>query len=293
MGATVDIQIVDGREHDAERVERLFSEHERAMSRFLPDSELCALNRSGGRPFAASPLLFDVVAEACGWACVTDGVFDPTVLEALEDAGYDRDFAAVRGGAAVLERPPTATGRWHDIAFDFDHDAITLPAGARIDLGGIGKGYTVDRAVEALPAHVSAMVNAGGDLYASGDGPEGDGWRVGVADPLAPDRDLAVVVVRDRGVATSGTMKRRWQAGGLAHHHLIDVESGAPSESDLISVTVIAGSATEADVLAKTALLLGSARGPRFIARHADCATLAVTSAGTVIGSERFHEYLA
>ena len=73
-------------------IERLFGRHERTLSRFLPDSELCALNASGGQPFLASPLLFDAVSEACGWACVTGGVFDPTVIDTLEAIGYDRPF---------------------------------------------------------------------------------------------------------------------------------------------------------------------------------------------------------
>ncbi len=293
MGGVVDVQIVGGSADDAARVEALFAAHERALSRFLPDSELCALNAAAGTPFAASPLLFDAVSEACGWACVTRGVFDPTVLDALEAAGYDRPFAEIAGGTAVLDRPRTQTGRWRDIAFDFDHDRITLPPGARVDLGGIGKGYTVDRAIETLPARTSAMVNASGDLYAAGDGPAGDGWRVGVADPLAPEEDLAVIVVRDRGVATSGSSKRRWGSGDRRYHHLIDPREGMSSESDLLTVTVIASSATEADVLAKTAFLLGSSAGPRFVERTAGCGTLAVTLRGEVVMSEGFREYLA
>ena len=293
MGAEVEVQVAAGTADDAARVEALFAGHEQSMSRFLPDSELCALNTSGGRPFRTSPLLFDVISEACGWACVTGGVFDPTVIEALEAAGYDRRFDQLGARSAVLERPRAATGGWREITFDFDTDTITLPAGVRVDLGGIGKGYTVDRAIEALPPHTSAMVNAGGDLYAAGDGPDGDGWRVGVADPFSPDADLAVVVVRDRGVATSGSSKRRWQIGGDVYHHLIDPRVGESSASDLLSVTVIARSATEADVLAKTAFLLGSDEGPRFVERSAGCGTLAVTVHGDVLMSEGFREYLA
>ncbi|MHB8377374.1 MAG: FAD:protein FMN transferase [Dehalococcoidia bacterium] len=293
MGGSVDVQIAGGAAEDAARVEALFAAHERALSRFLPDSEVCALNRATGAPFAASPLLFDIVSEACGWACVTGGAFDPTVLEALEAAGYDRPFDEVAGRTALLERPRTQTGRWREIAFDFDHDRITLPAGVRVDLGGIGKGYTVDRAIETLPARTGAMVNASGDLYAAGDGPAGDGWRVGVADPRAPERDLAAIVVRDRGVATSGSSKRRWGTGDRRYHHLIDPREGTSSEGDLLAVTVIARSATEANVLAKTAFLLGSSAGPRFVERSAGCGTLAVTLRGELLMSDGFREYLA
>ena len=136
------------------------------------------------------------------------------------------------------------------------------------------------------------MVNASGDLYAAGDGPEGEGWRVGVADPFEPERDLAVVVVRDRAVATSGSSKRRWGADAR-YHHLIDPRAGASSESDLLSVTVIAASATEADVLAKTAFLLGAEAGQRFVGAREGAASLAVTLRGEVLMSDRFAEYLA
>ncbi len=293
MGGETEVQIFAGSPADVATVRSVFEEHERTMSRFLPESELCALNAATGRPFLASPLLFDVISEACGWACVTSGVFDPTLLDALETAGYDRPFDQIRASTAVLDRPKAQAAGWRAIAFDFERDTITLPAGVRIDLGGIGKGYTVDRVIEALPAETSAMVNASGDLYAAGDGPEGEGWRIGVADPFEPARDLATIVVRDRGVATSGSAKRNWGAGDVRYHHLIDADERASSRSDLLAVTVLAPSATAADVLAKTAFLLGSVAGPRFVERSAGAACLAVTLRGDTLMTEGFQEYLA
>jgi thiamine biosynthesis lipoprotein len=296
MGGTVEYQAAGragGTAEELARLVALFAWHERTMSRFLPDSELCALNASRGTQFVASPLLFDVVTEAVGWACVTDGAFDPTLIGAVEAAGYDRPFEEMRGRTAVLDRPRThTTASWREIGFDFERDAIILPDDVRIDLGGIGKGYTVDRAIELLDPGASAMVNASGDLYAAGDGPDGDGWLVGVADPYAPERDLALVAVRDRGVATSGSSKRHWECGDRRYHHLIDPRTGMSSESDLISATVIAPSATAADVLAKAAFLLGAGAGPRFVERIAPCACMAVTLAGEVLMTERFREHL-
>lgn len=163
----------------------------------------------------------------------------------------------------------------------------------RIDLGGIGKGYTVDRAIATLGARANAIVSASGDLYAAGDGPDGDGWYVGVQDPFAPDDDLAVLNVNDRGVATSGTTRRRWAAGDLRYHHLIDPREGASSSSDLLTVTVVALTATQADVLAKTALLLGSERGVRMIERFGGAECIAVTAAGDVLTTSGVSEYMA
>jgi FAD:protein FMN transferase len=294
MGGVTEIQIVTGDLADAMRLHALFVAHERTMSRFLPDSELNTLNASAPRVFEASPLLFDVVSDAVGWACVTDGVFDPTIIDVLEAVGYDRPFERLSPrGPAVLDRPAAKTGRWRAISLDHDAETIGLPRGVRIDLGGIGKGYTVDRAIAALGRGANAMVNASGDLYAAGDGPEGEGWYVGVQDPFESSRDVAVLNVNDRGVATSGTTNRNWMAGDTRYHHLIDPRAATSSQSDLAAVTVVAPTATQADVLAKTALLLGSRAGLRFVERFSGAAAVAVRSDGELILSRGAAEYLA
>jgi thiamine biosynthesis lipoprotein len=297
MGGTIELQLVHGSDADVDRIASLFSAYERTMSRFLPDSELCALNASHATPFAASPLLFDVVSEAAGWAAVTDGIFDPTVIDALEASGYDRPFdeIAAGGGTAVATRPvpATRTQRWRGIRFDYEHETITLPADVRVDLGGIGKGYTVDRAIAALGPGVNAMVNASGDLYAAGDGPGGDGWYIGVADPFDAADDIAVLNINDRGVATSGSVRRNWLAGDARYHHLIDTREGTSSRSGLATVTVVALTATQADILAKTAFLLGVEDGVRMIEQFPGAECLAVTQQGDVLTSPGMAEYFA
>ena len=295
MGGSVELQFPDGGAAEAERVQALFAAHERALSRFLPDSELSALNNASPPSFHASPLLFEAVSEALGWACVTDGIFDPTVIDALEASGYDRPFEHIGRGApiAMAERPRTTRVSWRAIELDADRNLIGMPAGTRLDLGGIGKGFTVDRAMAALGSRANAMVNASGDLYAAGDGPDGDGWYVGVQDPFATNRDLAVLNVNDCGVATSGSIKRHWTIGDTRYHHLIDPRERASAASDLLTVTVVAPTATQADVLAKTAFLLGSHAGLRMIERFDGAECLAVTDAGDVVSTGGMAEYYA
>lgn len=294
MGGTVEVQLVNRPAAAADGIEALFASYERTMSRFLPDSELNALNASAGAPFAASPVLFDAVGEEMQWARATDGIFDPTVIDELEAAGYDRTFEELPSVRAA--RPQVSDGaprreRWRGIVLDAAARTITLPAGVRIDLGGIGKGFTVDRAIATLGPGANAMVNASGDLYAMGDGPEGDGWFVGVANPFEPESDIAVLCVRDRGVATSGSVKRHWLAGDGRYHHLIDPRVGQSSDSDVLTMTVVAASATQADVLAKTAYLLGSIDGLQVIGRYDGCASLAVTLRGGVVRSRDIGAY--
>ena len=278
MGGSVEVQIAEGRRDLALTIERLFDEHDSALSRLRADSELSALNTTRATPFRASPLLFDSVSEAIAWACVTDGIFDPTLSRGGASAPRLR---ASHRQVAVLARPAIASGRWRRIQLDFERETITLPADATVDLDGIGKGYTVDHSIAAIGPQANALVSASGDLYAAGDGPDGDGWYVGVQDPLAPERDVMTLNVNDRGIATAGRKPD------------VDRRDGTDIETDLASVTVIALTATQADVLSKTALLLGADAGLRLIERFDAAECVAVTRSGEVLTTSGLSEYLA
>jgi thiamine biosynthesis lipoprotein len=129
---------------------------------------------------------------------------------------------------------------------------VELDPGTRLDLGGLAKGYAVDRAVELLSRYGACLVNAGGDL-AVGGGPVATVWPVSVPTPDAP----LTIGVRSGGLATSGRDKRRWRRDGAEQHHLIDPITGLPAESDLLRVSVAAPSAVEAEVLAKWLFIAG------------------------------------
>ncbi len=287
MGGSVDVQIVGGDRELARTVERIFHEHEAALSRFRADGELSALNTTRATPFRASPLLFDAVSEALAWACITDGVFDPTLAGPGASNQADAPRLAEGGGVAILARPSIASDRWRRVQLDFERETITLPGDASIDLGGIGKGYTVDHAIAAIGPHANALVSASGDLYATGDGPDGDGWYVGVQDPFAPTIDVMTLNVNDRGVATAGRKTVGTSDGA------VDRRDGGDFETDLAAVTVVALTATQADVLSKTALLLGSEAGMRLIERFDAAECVAVTRSGDVLTTRGLSEYLA
>ena len=233
MGGTVEVQGAGA--EGAARVEALFARHEQIMSRFRPDSELCAVNASAGMWCQPSPTLARALREAVWWMDATDGVFDPTQLDALEAAGYERSWPFAHAASQPLRPRPLARAIELDAA-----RGIRLTEGVRIDLGGIGKGFTVDRAIESLGPGANALVDASGDLYAAGDCPDnrdtgepGAGWVIGVHDPRTAeveDIDIALLRVRNRGVATSGSTKRRWSTpAGERYHHLIDARTGPPS----------------------------------------------------------------
>jgi thiamine biosynthesis lipoprotein len=131
-----------------------------------------------------------------------------------------------------------------------------LEPGSGLDLGGLAKGWMADRLAERLGEN--ALANLGGDLCAHGGGPAGEGWPVDFAG--------VTVMLREQGAATSSTRKRAWQMGVQRVHHLIDPRTGAPAAGDLTQVSVVATSATRAEVFAKAALLLGSAAAAPYLA---------------------------
>lgn len=222
---------------------------EQVLSRFRPDSELSALNRAGGSSSASEDLV-RVVELALAARKATGGLFDPTVHDALVAAGYDRTFEEV---AADAPEPGAPADVRCGGTVRVEGRTVTLWPGTRLDLGGIGKGYAVDRAAELLAVAGPCLVNAGGDL-AVRDG----SWPVGVTSELTLELSRG-------GMATSGRDRRRWTRGGREMHHLIDPSTCRPSASPLERVTVVADSAAEAEVLAKAAFLGADVDAPRVL----------------------------
>jgi thiamine biosynthesis lipoprotein len=281
-------------------VQRMFDKAEKCLTRFDPTSKLSQLNRSAGRPQRVSSLLFDVV-EAAAWAAsATGGLFDPTLLKVMQAIGYDRSFEWIElqnqatGGANghASPLPPPHPGQYRAIGLNRIRGEITLPPDVQLDLGGIGKGWTVDRTAEWLVGRGPFMINAGGDLYAYGAPPDQPGWSVGIMDPWQPERDITKLQIRQRAVATSTISRRQWRRGGRMMHHLIDPRSGQPAETDAVSVTVVAHRAALAEVYAKAALILGVEPGRAFLNDVPEVEGLFIRADGELIFTDGFTAYL-
>jgi thiamine biosynthesis lipoprotein len=221
---------------------------EQRLTRFRPDSELSRFNAAAGHRVAASPLLAELLQTALDAWLLTDGLVNAAVLPALMAAGYDRSIEQVRRRAAATAAPthPAQPAPPLPDVLQVGNDWARLAPGCAVDLGGIGKGWLADRLCERLE---NAAVNLGGDVATAGDGPDDQGWSVGLCDGWA-------IALRRGGVATSGTEARRWANG----HHLIDPRTGRPADTDLCAVSVVAADTATAEALSKAAVLLGSAR---------------------------------
>ena len=282
-------------------VRRAFGEAHARFSRFEPASELSALNAASGRPFAASPELFEVVEQALALCEQTGGLFNPAIIDALEAAGYDRTFEAIQHADDSHAISPARPAPTPFVALNTRRRAITMPAGTRLDLGGIAKGWTVQRTAQRLSLFGPCVVDAGGDIMVCGSPPGELAWRVGVADPFDSQRDLIALRLRDRAVATSGIDRRRWTRNGVMQHHLIDPRTGRPADADLMSVTVVAPSVVEAEAYAKAIFLMGSGEGMQFAEAHPwlapdrgyrGLAAALVTRSGRLLISSRLKDHL-
>ena len=148
-----------------------------------------------------------------------------------------------------------------DVELDSLVSAVRLPVGVALDLGGIGKGAAADEVSAELlaagvPGVTGVLVNLGGDLRARGEAPQPHGWVVDVDDPLDTGR-TGLLAFAEGAIATSTKLRRAWTRGERTLHHLIDPRTGEPAESGLASVTVVAGEAWRAEVLAKAAFVAG------------------------------------
>jgi thiamine biosynthesis lipoprotein len=255
-----------------EAVAVVFAEAEQRFSRFREDSELSQLNRASS--MIVSQPMFDALVAARQYVELTNGVFDPAIGSALVALGYDRSFAPGtldrEHGAATVR---AATFR--DVELDAATREVRRPANVMIDMGGMIKGRTVDEASRLLPR--TGAIDAGGDAVL-----RGGSWTVHVEDPRDPTRTIATLRIRDRAVATSAANRRKWRVGRFARHHLVDPRTQESAATDLLQVTVVAATAELADVLAKTAFVLGADAGQAFLAKFEVTAVLVPTSGAPI-----------
>lgn len=266
LGSSVEVAVTDPRTlDDIVRVVRVrLGEIDQTFSRFRPDSELATLERGAGRPQHASPLFVELLDLACRAAASTSGWFDPTVRDALEAAGYDRSIEQVEAEGPGPTRTARPAGRWREIRYHLEGGVVLLPEDARLDFGGIGKGFAVDYALRDFAGLAcGVLINAGGDIGIAGPAPAG-GWLCEVA-PDADGPAEAAVRLGSGALATSGLGRRQWDRDGERLHHLIDPRIGRPAASPWTIVSVAARDCAAAEVAAKVGWLRGEG-GPDWLA---------------------------
>ncbi len=192
IGTSVRLVVTDPAQLDTGR--RLLSAHltalDLACSRFRADSELVLAERKAGTAVPVSEILADVLAVALDAAEATEGDLDPTVATQMAALGYDRDFELVARDGPPVRLTVRVRPSWRDIRLDRRSRRLTVPRGARLDLGATAKARGADLAAERLAAYLGCgvLVGLGGDIAVGGESPEG-GWRIRVQDVTGHPED--------------------------------------------------------------------------------------------------------
>ena len=257
MGTKAKITTVGGPEVLPHTIADFLAKLDRLWSRFRDDSEISQLNNSPGTPMEVSPETLRLLAQMAWGFSRTIGAFDPTLLPALISEGYDTSLVT----PALTTRIPTHSrlrGSFEDI--DIHDREVTLPQGTTLDSGGVGKGLAADMAVELALSEgaLGALVEVGGDLRVDGLSPRSDQWRLAIENPHDRSQRLSVVELHNQGLATSTITKRRFQVEGRDTHHIINPQTLRSAVSDTVQASVIAPTASAAEMWTKVAFVDGS-----------------------------------
>ncbi|HAS82585.1 MAG TPA: hypothetical protein DCS43_07925 [Verrucomicrobia bacterium] len=246
----------------------ILDEVNRRMSVYIPESEISALNSGSTQAVAISTLTHDMLNQVRHYTQLTEGAFDATVMPLITLWGFStgtRPLSVPSDESIRAARILTGIDR---LELGADSARFTQP-GMRIDLGGIAKGFAVDRCYDAITAKqpLNLIVNLGGNLRVHGTATSRRSWNIGVQHPFEKDQTLGVLTLQSgMALATSGNYERFIILNGKRYTHIIDPRTGRPVEG-MAGVTVLSSTATEADALSTALFVLGIDRAAAILAK--------------------------
>ncbi len=247
-------QAIDAAFDEVDRIDRL-------MSHYKTDSSLSRLNREAAKtPVKTDAELFEFLAECLRYSRASDGAFDITVGPLMKAWGFFRGEGRLPS-EQELAKARRSVGFQHVKLDEKTRTVFFDEPGVELDLGGIAKGYAVDRAVAVLKQRGinSALVSAGGStIYGLGVPPNQPGWEVKLQDPIAPDKTALIVRLNNQALSVSGSYEKFFELGGRRYSHIMDPRTGRPVEG-VLSVAVITGNGTAGDALDNVFYVQGAA----------------------------------
>jgi thiamine biosynthesis lipoprotein len=257
-------------ESDLDKCIDMFRAFESNFSRFKTDNELFYFNESSG-DISVSNEMYEMLSISEKYTKLTQGFFDITTLPFLLSEGY----VLSKNKGYIPSKAPVSDENIKNVQVAtyklLPNLKVRKSKELKVDLGGIGKGYIVNKVSQFLRTkYKNYIVDAGGDMYLSGNDLVNnyDYWAVGIEDPTNYENELSILLVSNKSVATSGVNRRVWKKDGYAKNHLIDPITKKSVENELVSVTVVSDSVIEADIMAKSLLLMGLSAGLTFSAAY-------------------------
>ena len=236
------------------------------LSNYDPGSEMSEINRFAAvRSVKVTPEMFDLLSACVRFSRESEGAFDISVGPLMKVWGFYKRTGRLPKREEVGRALETVGYR--NILLDPENRTVRFSKpGCELDPGGIGKGYAVDRMIEALKENgiVSALVSAGGSsIYALGSPHNGKGWEVRIRDPKDAKKTLEEIYLKDQSLSTSGSYEKFFEAGGKIYSHIMDPRTGYPAPG-MLSVSVIAPRTLESEAWTKPFFI----HGRRWAAQH-------------------------
>ena len=245
-----------------------------------------------GTEIPISADLGNVLYAALEYGEKSGGMLDCTIGDLIDLWGIGTDHAAIPADDRIqaLLRPEG----WSDVRYDaqssslsFSSDAVTL------NFGAVAKGYISDEMKKVLEEEgvTSALMSLGGNVMTLGTKPDGSSWTVAITDPFSPESLMGSVTVTGQAVVTSGNYEKYFEENGKRYHHILDPCTGAPSESDVISTTIIADKGIDCDALSTATFLMGADAGMQLIDSLDGIEAVFIQSDGSVVTSKHIDKY--
>ncbi|MCI8364569.1 MAG: FAD:protein FMN transferase [Eubacterium sp.] len=264
---------------------QLVQKYEGLFSVNTRTSDVARLNQAAGKAEQVSPETYELIQKSIEISKETEGLFDISIYPLVRAWGFTKEEYRVP--------EPEELGRLlkkvdaSKIQLEPDN-RVMLPKGMEIDLGGIAKGYLSQKLMELFRkgGAQAAVVSLGGNVQTFGKKPDGTPFTVGITDPADGTSVLGTIRIGDKAVITSGSYQRYFEKDGKVYHHIIDKKTGAPAQSDLMSVTVIGEDGVTADSLATALFVMGKEKAVQYAASHPEIQLVLVDTKAQVWTSE-------
>lgn len=300
MGTLFDVTVSHPNAKEAKiAIEKVFEEIQRIellTSKFNLKSEVTKINqRAGDNAFAVGNEVYELIRKSIYYSQLTEGAFDITVGAIQDLWDFENEKNVIPSSESLSRLLPLVNFR--NVLLGKDNHVNLIKSGIKLDLGGVAKGYAVDRGIEILRKKNihNAILNGGGDLKCIGEKSPGSPWKIGVRHPRKQASVIASLEGKDIAIATSGDYQNYFITDSVRYHHLLDPVTGRPAQG-LQSVTIISKDTILADAMATAVFIMGPEKGLKFIESQKQLEGFLINSDGEKIissgleGKIKFHE---
>ena len=272
-------------EKEINRLEKLFSPT-------IEQSEIFTINQYAAKQtVTVSKDTFDLIEKAKEYCNITEGAFDITIAPVVKAWGFTEEVKRVPTDEEIQQKLQLVDN--NKLHIDKQNSTVYLEnENMSIDLGGIAKGYASDKVNEILKKNdiSSAVISLGGNVSVTGKRPDGTKWRIAVQDPMNREGYVGILNVEDTSVITSGVYQRFFEQDGKKYHHIIDTKTGKPTQTGLLSVTIVCDDGAMADALSTSVMVAGLQKGSEYTRKLGNFGMIVITDSNEMYISENIED---